>query len=94
MQLIIVALAVAAISMTVTRSFFFRGFRNVFDIKIFKCPYCFAHWVSLGLWSFLYSNPFDFAINVFATIALSVVPMYAIELLNILVTNGRFCRSQ
>lgn len=85
--------------MTVTRSSLFRGFRNILDIKLFKCPYCFAHWVSFVLWASyvaLYPqilNPLDFIINVFATVALSVVPMIAIEFLNNLVdNNARFSR--
>jgi len=81
--MIIIALAVAAISMTVTQSSLFRGFRQVLDYKIFRCPYCFAHWVSLLVWScYPKTNVFDFVINVFATVALSVLPMLAIDYLN------------
>jgi len=92
MHMITIALAVAAISMTVTRSSLFRGLRSLVDFKLVKCPYCFAHWVSMLIWGcYALSHPlgyFDITINIFATIALSVVPMYVIECFNTLVDNN------
>ncbi len=78
---ILIALAVATISMTITQSSLFRGIQKC---KLLRCPYCAAHWVSLLLWCF-YPQPlrlFDFGINVFATVAISVLPMIAIDYLN------------
>lgn len=86
--MIVIALAVATISMTITQSSLFAGVRKILDHKLFHCPYCAAHWVSLWAWGcyvFVNSNTltaFDFTINVFATVALSILPMLAIDYLN------------
>lgn len=82
MTIILIALAVAAISMTLTQSTLFESVRNLLKWKLIRCPYCAAHWVSAFIWIGYATNPFDFVINVFATVALSVLPMIAIEYFN------------
>ena len=47
------ALAAAVITMTITRSSLFIPIRRLLKFKIFKCPYCFVHWVSASLALFL-----------------------------------------
>lgn len=76
---ITLALAVAAITMTVSRSSLFRPIRVV---KVLKCPYCLVHWFAF-LAVFLTESAFnriDFIIMSFAVISLSVPIMYLIEL--------------
>ncbi|MEE9548678.1 MAG: hypothetical protein V3V68_04920 [Nitrosomonadaceae bacterium] len=88
MTIIIFALAVATISMTLTQSSLFEAIRKTLECKVVRCPYCVAHWVSFSIWSchtFTYPKTIDlfiFAINVFATVALSVLPMIVIDYLN------------
>ena len=77
---IIIALAVATISMTLTQSSLFRAIQKH---KLFQCPYCMAHHVSLLLWLCQpKTSLFDFVINVFATVAISVLPMIVIDYFN------------
>lgn len=88
MTIILIALAVATISMTVTTSSMFVNIRRLLSWKLFQCPYCMAHWTSCLCWACYVSihpktiGPFDFVINVFATVALSVLPMIIIDFLN------------
>lgn len=83
--MILVALAVAAITMTLTQSSLFK---NIQEYKLFRCPYCAAHYISLLVWcgyAVQYPNTlhvFDFIINIFATVALSVLPMIVIGYFN------------
>ena len=79
-MIILIALAVATISMTLTQSNLFKCIQKC---KLFQCPYCAAHHISLLLWSFYpKTNLFDFVINVFATVAISILPMITIDFLN------------
>jgi hypothetical protein len=54
-QLGLAAMGVAVISMAVTMSSIFQPFRtwlgkkNKWLGKLFSCPYCFSHWVSLAM---------------------------------------------
>ena len=53
-RLLIISLAVSAISMTLTKAMIFKGFRdwlkdhNDWLGELFSCPYCTSHWVSFG----------------------------------------------
>lgn len=43
------ALAIAAISITISQTYIFKSFRNIlpnFLKKLFSCPYCLSHWLS------------------------------------------------
>ncbi len=71
------ALATAAITMTITRSSLFRRFRVV---KLLKCPYCFVHWIAALLTLTICVSFLDFIIKTFAIVTLSILPMYIIEL--------------
>lgn len=49
-----IAIAVAIVSLTVTRSRLFKGFRGWFRPhpllhELVRCPYCFSHWVAGAL---------------------------------------------
>lgn len=54
MQLVIVSLAVATVSLTMTRAIISKPLRTWLKSKnkwlgeLFSCPYCFSHWVSFG----------------------------------------------
>ncbi len=54
LQFVALAMGVSVISMAVTMSEIFKpmrmfiGRRNLWFGKLFSCPYCFSHWVSLG----------------------------------------------
>ncbi|KKL09695.1 hypothetical protein LCGC14_2563290 [marine sediment metagenome] len=78
--MITIALAVAVIAMTLTQSSLFRAIQKC---KLLRCPYCTAHYVSFLIWLCQpKTNLLDFVINVFATIAISVLPMIVIDHLN------------
>ncbi len=54
MQFAIVSLAVATVSLTMTRAVITKPLREWIKSKskwlgeLFSCPYCFSHWVSFG----------------------------------------------
>lgn len=47
---LITSLAIATVSMTITKSSLFKKFRNFFTLSIIKkllnCPYCLNHWLA------------------------------------------------
>ena len=51
--MVFVSMAIAAISMTITRALVFKKLRdwiannNEFMGDLFNCPYCFSHWMAL-----------------------------------------------
>ncbi len=70
-ELLLNSLAVAVIVTTITKGAIFEPARNQlpsFWKKLFNCPYCLAHWVSIPFG--LYIQPFN-PINIFALIAIS-----------------------
>lgn len=82
--LTLIALAVAAISMTITKSRAFKGFRGWIKDRIkilhglFGCPYCMSHWIALaGIWIYkpwVISTGYfaiDLIMHTFATVALA-----------------------
>ncbi len=78
--MITIALAVAVIAMTLTQSSLFEVIQKC---KLLRCPYCTAHWVSFVIWLCQpKTTVFDFVINVFATVAISVLPMIIIDYFN------------
>ena len=86
------ALAAAVITMTITRSSLFIPIRRLLKFKIFKCPYCFVHWVSASLALFLSGF---WILNTFVIVGLSILPMLLIEHLNTMVErNVLFSKSQ
>ena len=79
-NLIVISLAIASISFTVTKSDIFRPFR-LFTCKhsnslgkLISCPYCFSHWVALFIMGLIYKSiNLDFIIMTFAAITLSTI---------------------
>lgn len=76
LQFLLVAMAVASNSITITKSSLFRSVRVKLDkIKVLKCPYCLNHWLSfLGV--ALYLDPInfgDFMLKSFGLITLSSI---------------------
>ena len=82
--LALLALAVAAISMTITKSRAFKGFRGWIKDKVkilsglFDCPYCMSHWGALAVvWIYkpwVVSSGFfviDLIVHTFATVAIA-----------------------
>ncbi len=66
-EYIIVALAVASSSVTITRSSVFKPLRDKFDWKLLHCPYCLSHWIAAPFaWMFG-------IVGVFAVIGLSTI---------------------
>jgi len=70
-KIILISLAVAAIAITITKSSLFRGLRELLPWKLFNCPYCLSHWISLLFCLYYYPLNVDFIINVFAIVTLS-----------------------
>lgn len=82
-QMIVTALAVATVSLTMTRAVISRPWRARIKKKsswlgeLFSCPYCFSHWASLVAVLIVRPTltvtwyPIDVAISVFAVIALA-----------------------
>ena len=75
--MILTALATAAVTMTVTRSSLFGPLRDYLGWKIFRCPYCLVHWVAFA---FALNLDGNYIINVFALVALSIIPMFLIDI--------------
>ena len=71
-DLIITSLAIATVSMTITKSSIFKEFRK--NSKLLNCPYCLNHWIVL---------PFIFQFSVIEVVAL--VAMSSIISLPILI---------
>jgi hypothetical protein len=73
---IMICMAVAAISTTVTRSSM-PLFRPLRRWALFRCPYCLAHWVAIPLC--IPNNLQGFVIQWFAIVAGSCGPGWVIE---------------
>ena len=83
-EIFVLALAVGAISLTLTKAGIFAGFRDLISSlsgwlgSLFECPYCMAHWIALGT-MFLYKPMLiasgrswvDLTVSYFALVALS-----------------------
>lgn len=76
--MILEALAISTLAETVCRSRLFRPLQRFY---LLKCSYCFAHYLALLMAGFHYTNPYDFIINWFALVTLSIPGMLLIELL-------------
>lgn len=78
-KLIIVSLAVASISWTITKSLIFLFLRSFFCKRskflgnLFSCPYCLSHWVSFIFMFYLYKFSFNFILMSFAAVTLSTI---------------------
>ena len=82
-QLLIIALAVSAASMTISQTPPFRGLRlcaarwRPVAGRLLDCPYCLAHWLALAAVAFF--RPFWWLpVDVFAVVALSSIFSLAI----------------
>lgn len=84
--IIVLSLVTASIAVTITKTLIFKGFREFADkllpskvAKVFHCPYCLGHWISLGLWliyrpNILHVVPvIDQAMAVFVIISLASI---------------------
>ena len=82
-QIFFLSLVVASVSVTITKTKIFKGWREFLDKKnpwlgsLFKCPYCLGHWVSWFFYSF-YRNTvvdgfgfLDYIVSSFVLIALA-----------------------
>ena len=81
-QLIVLAFAVATISVTITESRLFKGFREwiashwAWGGELVSCPYCFGHWVALPVTLYYRpagSAPIDLAITWLAMTGMAAV---------------------
>lgn len=72
--MVLEALAISTIAETVCRSVLFKWLP-------LKCSYCFAHYLALFVAVINYTNFYDFIINWFALVTLSIPGMLLIELL-------------
>lgn len=77
-QIITFALAVAAVSLTVTKSSIFQPLRDRWEGipflgKLVQCPYCFSHWVAMGLVALHVTDPMEWFILSFAVIGLTAI---------------------
>ncbi len=79
LQLIIISLAVASISFTISKSSIFKPVRlfickhSSFLGELFSCPYCISHWVSFGFCIFYYKFDLTFIVMMFASVTLSMI---------------------
>lgn len=80
-QLIIISLAIASISFTISKSSIFRSSRlfiykysNFFG-ELFSCPYCISHWISFIFCLYYYKFNVDFIVMMFANVTLSMIWM-------------------
>ena len=82
MELILVALAVSAISITITKAGIFEKFRALFKNKwlgkLMECTYCMSHWVALALVLLVYPIGVWSIVNIFAVVAISAVISWVI----------------
>lgn len=76
-QLIIISLAVASISFTISRSIIFRPIRlficnrSKFLGELISCIYCLSHWISFIFMIYFYRFTLNFIIMSFACITLA-----------------------
>ncbi len=78
-ELLLNSLAVAVIVTTITRGAILKSFRDYFPgffNKLFNCPYCLAHWVSIPFGLGIAINAFDFIIITLSLIAISSLPTF------------------
>jgi|ERR1700748_1513376 len=78
-NLIIISLAIASISYTISKGEIFRSIRlfickhSKFIGQLISCPYCLSHWVSATIMFIIYKSfNLDFVIMTFAAITLSL----------------------
>lgn len=76
--MILEALAISAFAETICRSKLFRPIQRFY---LLKCSYCFAHYLAFLLAGLRYTSLYDFIINWFALVTLSIPGMLLIELL-------------
>lgn len=76
MELVILGLAVSAMSVTLSMSALCQGLRDWMADrhrwlgKLFRCPYCLSHWLALG--AVLWCRPsWAFVIDTFAVVAIA-----------------------
>ena len=90
---LLLALAIASISMTITKSVLFNDFRDrigkigKFFRELFNCPYCLSHWLAvLGVLTFFgktHTLP-DLVLMTFATVTFASFAMAGISYLFLL----------
>lgn len=90
-QLILISLAIAAITVTIGRTFIFKSLREHIPTKwlkkLVRCPYCLSHWLSFFTILFLipWFNFFDLIIKTMATVAFSsIIALFILRYLNLL----------
>ncbi len=88
LYLLWIAAAIAAISMTITKSIIFKKFREAIKLKLFKCPYCLSHWISFFFSYFISIGYFDFIINAFAFVTISSLFSIGIDIFIRRMDNG------
>jgi ABC-type phosphate/phosphonate transport system permease subunit len=90
---LLLAMAVASISMTVTKSSLFNGFREKtnkigkFFRELFNCPYCLSHWLAiLGVLTFFGKTRTlpDLVLMTFSTVTFACFAMAGISYLFLL----------
>ena len=78
-QLIIISLAVASISFTISKSSIFKQVRFIinkyssFFGELFSCPYCISHWISFIFCVYYYNFNVTFIVMLFANVTLSMI---------------------
>lgn len=72
-DVVLVSLAVSAISMTVTQSVLFSKIRETLNLRVLKCSYCLSHWVAFILVLAISHSAVDWIIKSFAIVTLASV---------------------
>jgi len=90
---LLLAMAVASISMTITKSSLFSGFREKTSKigklfrELFNCPYCLSHWIAIiGVLTFFGKTHsiLDLVLMTFSTVTFSCFAMAGISYLFLL----------
>ena len=82
-ELILLALAVSAASVTITLSAIFRPLRGIVDVKILHCPYCLSHWLAIGAVGFYRPWSWWLPVEWLAVVTgASVCSLFLVELLD------------
>lgn len=84
LDLLVLALAIATVSMTISKTYIFRALRDFLEErsewleKLFSCPYCLSHWLSFAAVALYQPRPIesgflivDLAVSAFAVVCLS-----------------------
>jgi len=82
MNILLLAAAIASISVTITQSSVFKPLRDFLRLSVLKCTYCFSHWLAFIAALLIASNAKEWFIYSFALVTIaSIFSLFIIKLL-------------